>query len=85
MPLCVRSQQCANFAALALVWLMALISTVSADYLGISAQPSYRMLGRLGHELLTKTEHSCAARACLRTLPCCLPACHPWKQHHMRD
>ena len=71
-----RSQQCASFAALALVWLVALISTVSADYLGISAQPSYRMLGRLGHELLTKTEHSCAARSCVvytTQPPACLP------------
>ena len=32
---------------------------VRANALGMSAQPSYRMLGRLGHELLTQTEHTC--------------------------
>lgn len=52
-----------QLARQAMVLMMALLFSsalgVQADYMGLSSQPSYRMLGRLGHELLNAAGTLC--------------------------
>ena len=54
---------------------IALLPTVLGSYMGMSAQPSYQMLGRLGHELLTKTEHAYASALVQKSNHCASGSC----------